>query len=80
MFAVDVETGRRVSRLARRLHVSEEDVLRRAVERYEQSPTTSSREDIAREWLVSFDKRFPLAEARPNGADKAFFDDLSGHL
>lgn len=74
------ETREQVARAARRLGVSEEEAIRRALAEMlgkdEQKPIRPN----AREWLAAYRREHPLPPPTGLVADKAFYDDLSGEL
>ncbi|MDZ7282135.1 type II toxin-antitoxin system VapB family antitoxin [Sphingomonas sanguinis] len=74
------ETREQVARAARRLGVSEEEVIRRALAEMLGKPEPVPTRPNLRDWLAEYRRQHPLPPPTGLAADKAFYDDLSGGL
>lgn len=78
--SVDVDTNRRLERLASQIGVTKAEAIRRALEAYDENMQRLERNPDAPEWLKKFWQDHPLPLPTGLKADKAFFDELSGDL
>ena len=74
------ETSEQVARAAKRLGVSEEEAIRRALAELLGKPEPVPPRPNLREWLAEYRRQHPLPPPTGLVADKAFYDDLSGGL
>ncbi|CAM3183321.1 MULTISPECIES: ribbon-helix-helix protein, CopG family [Sphingomonas] len=74
------ETSEQVARAAKRLGVSEEEAIRRALAELLGKPEPVPPRPNLREWLAEYRRQHPLPPPTGLLADKAFYDDLSGGL
>lgn len=74
------ETREQVARAARRLGVSEEEAIRRALAELLVKAEPEPPRPNLREWLAEYRRQHPLPPPTGLVADKAFYDDLSGGL
>ena len=74
------DTREQVARAARRLGVSEEEAIRRALAALSDHGEQPQEKPNAREWLAAYRREHPLPPPTGLLADKAFYDDLSGGL
>ena len=77
---LDSETSEQVARAAKRLGVSEEEAIRRALAELLGKPEPVPPRPNLREWLAEYRRQHPLPPPTGLLADKAFYDDLSGGL
>ena len=77
---LDSETSEQVARAAKRLGVSEEEAIRRALAELLGKPEPVPPRPNLREWLAEHRRQHPLPPPTGLLADKAFYDDLSGGL
>ena len=77
---LDPETSEQVALAARRLGVSEEEAIRRALRALSTHAEEKPTKPDAREWLAAYRREHPLPPATGLVADKTFYDDLSGGL
>ncbi len=77
---LDSETSEQVARAAKRLGVSEEETIRRALAELLGKPEPVPPRPNLREWLAEYRRQHPLPPPTGLLADKAFYDDLSGGL
>jgi antitoxin VapB len=77
---LDSETSEQVARAAKRLGVSEEETIRRALAELLGKPEPVPPRPNLREWLAEYRRQHPLPPPTGLVADKAFYDDLSGGL
>ena len=74
------ETSEQVARAAKRLGVSEDEAIRRALAELLGKPEPVPPRPNLREWLAEYRRQHPLPPPTGLVADKAFYDDLSGGL